>query len=92
MVFGARIIRLSFRSYLKRQVNEAVRIGSSQADVLLNSKSELHQATLTKMVAISGLDGDQGKDQWQALSLAGAGERLFPVSEDKIQITSLILG
>ena len=44
------------------------------------------------MVAISGLDGDQGKDQWQALPLAGAGERLFPVSEDKIQITSLILG
>ena len=26
------------------------------------------------MVAISGLDGDQGKDQWQALPLAGAGE------------------
>ena len=73
-------------------MNEAVRIGSSQADVLLNSKSELHQATLTKMVAISGLDGDQGKDQWQALPLARAGERLFPVSEDKIQITSLILG
>ena len=30
----------SFRSCLKRQVNEAVRISSSQADILLNSKSE----------------------------------------------------
>ena len=65
-----------FRSCLKRQVNEAVRIDSSQADVLLNSKSEFHQAPLTRMVAFSGLHGDQGEDQaGQVFLLAGAGER-----------------
>ena len=37
----------SFRSCLMRQVNESVRISSSQADILLNSKSEF-------------LDADQG--------------------------------
>ena len=62
-----------FRSCLKRQVNEAVRIGSSQADILLNSKSEFHQAPLTRMVAFSGLHGDQGEDQaGQVFPLAGA--------------------
>ena len=65
-----------FRSCLKRQVNEAVKIGSSQADILLNSKSEFHQAPLTRMVAFSGLHGDQGEDQaGQVFPLAGAGER-----------------
>ena len=65
-----------FRSCLKRQVNEAVRIGSSQADILLNSKSEFHQAPLTRVVAFSGLHGDQGEDQaGQVFPLAGAGER-----------------
>ena len=53
----------SFRSCLKRQVNEAVRISSSQADILLNSKSEFHQAPLTRLVAFTGLHGDQGEDQ-----------------------------
>ena len=53
----------SFRSCLKRQVNEAVRISSSQADILLNSKSEFHQAPLTRLVAFMGLHGDQGEDQ-----------------------------
>ena len=53
----------SFRSCLKRQVNESVRISSSQADVLLNSKNEFHQAPLTRLVASTGLHGDQGEDQ-----------------------------
>ena len=53
----------SFRSCLKRQVNESVRISSSQADVLLNSKNEFHQAPLTRLVAFTGLHGDQGEDQ-----------------------------
>ena len=53
----------SFRICLKRQVNEAVRISSSQADILLNSKSEFHQAPLTRLVAFMGLHGDQGEDQ-----------------------------
>ena len=71
----------SFRSFFKQllklmQVNEAVRIGSSQVDVLLNSKSEFHQAPLTRVLAFSGLHGDQGEDQTgQVFSLVGAWER-----------------
>ena len=62
----------SFRSCLKRQVNESVRISSSQADILLNSKSEFHQAPLTRLVAFTGLHGDQGEDQ-AAQAFPGAG-------------------
>ena len=62
----------SFRSCLKRQVNESVRISSSQADILLNSKSEFHQAPLTRLVAFTGLQGEQGEDQTgQAFPQAG---------------------
>ena len=53
----------SFRSCPKRQVNEAVRISSRQADILLNSKSEFHQAPLTRLLVFTGLHGDQGEDQ-----------------------------
>ena len=54
-------------------MNEAVRISSSQADTLLNSKSEFHQAPLTRLVAFTGLHGDQGEDQaGQAFPGAGA--------------------
>ena len=53
----------SFRSCLKRQVKEAVSISSSQPDILLNSKSEFHQAPLTRLVAFMGLHGDQGEHQ-----------------------------
>ena len=63
----------SFRSCLKRQVNESVRISSSQADILLNSKSEFHQAPLTRLVAFTGLHGDQGEDQAGQI-FPGAGE------------------
>ena len=41
---------------------------------LLNSKSEFHQAPLTRLVAFTGLHGDQGEDQaGQAFPGAGAG-------------------
>ena len=69
----------SFRSCLKRQVNESVIISSSQADILLNSKSEFHQAPLTRLVAFTGLHGDQGEDQagqvFPGAGEAGAGGR-----------------
>ena len=61
----------SFKSCLMRQVNEAVRIGSSRADMVLNSKSEFHQAPLTRLVAIRGLLGEQGEDQGRAFPVAG---------------------
>ena len=63
----------SFRSCLKRQVNESVRISSSQADILLNSKSEFHQAPLTRLVAFTGLHGEQGEDQ-AGQAFPGAGD------------------
>ena len=41
--------------------------------ILLNSKSEFHQAPLTRLVAFTGLHGDQGEDQaGQAFPGAGA--------------------
>ena len=64
----------SFKSCLLRQVNEAVRISSSRADIMLNSKSEFHQAPLTRLVAYRGLHGDQGEDQGR-VSLAAGGSR-----------------
>ena len=64
---------------MKRQVNESVRISSSQADVLLNSKNEFHQAPLTRLIAFTGLHGDQGEDQaglpFPVAGGAGAGGR-----------------
>ena len=52
----------SFKSCLMRQVNEPVRISSSRADMLLNSKNEFHQAPLTRLVAFRGLQGEQGEN------------------------------
>ena len=62
----------SFRSPLMRQVNEPVRILRSRADMLLNSKNEFHQAPLTRLVALTGLQGDQGEDQLGAFPRDGA--------------------
>ena len=59
--FSMKALR-SFKSPLMRQVNEPVRISSSRADMLLNSKNEFHQAPLTRLVALTGLQGDQGED------------------------------
>jgi hypothetical protein len=47
-----------FRSCLDRQVNEAVRI-TATTGTILNSKNEFHQTPLTRLVAVSGLHGDQ---------------------------------
>ena len=41
-----------------RQVNEPLRISSSKADMLLNSKNEFHQASLARLVAFMWLEGD----------------------------------
>ena len=48
-----------FSSCLVRQVNEAVRIGMSDAECLMNSKSEFHQAPLVRLVATTGLQDEQ---------------------------------
>ena len=48
-----------FKTYLVRQVNEAVRIEMSNADCILNSKAEFHQAPLVRVVPVTGLLEDQ---------------------------------
>ena len=45
----------SFKSYLERQVNEAVRIMIKSADIVLNSKSEFRQAPIIRVVPKNGL-------------------------------------
>ena len=41
----------SFQSCLERQINAAVRMISSQANFIMNSESEFHQATIVRVVA-----------------------------------------
>ena len=49
----------SFHSCLERQINEAVRITSSQADFIMNSKSEFHQAPIVRVDRPRGVpEGD----------------------------------
>ena len=50
-----------FYSCLVRQVNEAVRIEMSQADCVMNSKAEFHQAPLVRVVPVTGLQEEQGE-------------------------------
>ena len=45
------------------QSNNQISTMHSQADILLNSKSEFHQAPLTRLVAFTGLHNDQGEEQ-----------------------------
>ena len=49
------------RTPLVRQVNEAVRIVIMNADCVMNSKSEWHQAPLVRIIPVSGLTEDQGE-------------------------------
>ena len=70
------VVLSSFRSCLERQVNEAVRITSSKAEVILNSKTEFHQAPIRRVVATAGLQTLQAKDQgWVAVGRRGGTSR-----------------
>ena len=51
-----------FKSCVERQINEAVRKGSSKVDHILNSKTKFHQAPLIRQVMAHGLAGEQGED------------------------------
>ena len=46
-------------SCISRQVHEVVRILRTDAEIILNSKSEFHQAPLIRVVATSGLQVEQ---------------------------------
>ena len=64
----------SFHSCLERQINEAVRITSSKADFVLNSRSEFHQAPIVRLVATNGLQAEQGEEQgWVPVPARGGG-------------------
>ena len=64
---------------LDRQVHEMVRIGGSEAEVVLNSKSDFQQAPLVRLVATTGLLEEQSPSQetggrlWQELGQRGRG-------------------
>ena len=63
-----------FTSALQWQVNEAVRITSTKAEIIvMNSKNEWHQVPIVRVVASTGLHGDQGEDQAPALADRGGG-------------------
>ena len=46
--------------------------------MLLNSKNEFHQAPLTRLVALTDLQGDQGEDQGWFFPVDGGGRRQPP--------------
>ena len=70
------VVTGSFHSCLERQINEAVRITSSKADIVMNSKSEFHQAPIVRVVATNGLQMEQGEEQgWIAVRGRGGGGR-----------------
>ena len=49
----------SHASAMRRQVNEAVRISQSKAQIILNSKAEFRQAALIRVVPLSGITAEQ---------------------------------
>ena len=55
---------------LSRQVHEAVRILRTDAEIILNSKSELHQTPLLRVVATNGLQEEQTSAASQGLGAA----------------------
>ena len=50
-----------FSSCLSKQCNEAVRITESKAEIVMNSKSEWHQAPIVRVIPTAGLLADQGE-------------------------------
>ena len=60
--FSMKVLR-SFQSCLERQVNEAVRISNTEAEHILNSRSEFHQAPIIRQVVVHGLEAEQGEEE-----------------------------
>ena len=53
----------SFSSCLARQINEAVRLTSSSATIIMDSNSDFHQAPIVRVVVSSGLELEQGGEE-----------------------------
>ena len=68
-----------FKSCLEGEKNEAVRITSSKAELVLNSKTEFHQAPIRRMVTTAEIQAPQGEEEgWppvRAAKRAGATAR-----------------
>ena len=60
-------------SCLGRQVHEAVRISRTEPEIILNSKSEFHQAPIVRVVVTSGLQEEQTSAALQGVGAGGAG-------------------
>ena len=56
--FSMQVIQ-SHTSSLGRQAHETVRITRTEAEIILNSKLEFHQAPLVRVVATNGLQEEQ---------------------------------
>ena len=63
----------SHSSCLSRQVHESVRISRTEAEFILNSKSEFHQAPLVRVVATTGLQEEQSPAASQGVGEARGG-------------------
>ena len=63
----------SHSSCLSRQVHESVRISRTEAEFILNSKSEFHQAPLVRVVATTGLQEEQSTAASQGVGEARGG-------------------
>ena len=61
----------SFNSCLERQVNEAVRIVITKADMILNSRSEFRQAPIIRIVPTTGLQEEQEGSRSNNLAMRG---------------------
>ena len=62
-----------YRTPLVRQVSESVRIILTKADVVMNSKSEWHQAPLVRIIPMNGLQEEQGTGRGSLQQPGGAG-------------------
>ena len=68
------VIIQSHSSCLSKQLHEVVMISRTEAEFIINSKSEFHQAPLVRVVATTGLQEEQSTAASQGLGL-GAGGR-----------------
>ena len=63
------------KSCLDRQVHESVRISRTEAEIILNSKSEFHQAPIVRVSATTGLQEEQEDRISPSSQEAGRGGR-----------------
>ena len=63
------------KSCLDRQVQESVRISRTEAEIILNSKSEFHQAPIVRVSATTGLQEEQEDRISPSSQEAGRGGR-----------------